>query len=88
MIKYAEIVISVILLFATNSINFYFLILISFIVICIWYSYKYEFICAYVIIFKWNTLIFINNEKLIYNLLYVWITENYSVNERGQSLNR
>lgn len=28
MIKYAEIVISVILLFATNSINFYFLILI------------------------------------------------------------
>lgn len=33
MIKHAEIVISVILLFATNSINFYFLILISFIII-------------------------------------------------------
>lgn len=34
------------------------------------------------------TLIFINSERLICNLLYVWITENYSVNERGQSLNR
>lgn len=52
MIKYAEILISVILLFAINSINFYFLTLISLYYYHIYLIYKYEFICAYVIIFK------------------------------------